>query len=366
MKTIQYMLLIVAGLMINNHRLTAQRYLVESPDKQLQVQITPGSNEVSLIDFQLRTRSKIELIGGSVGIRTLATAVNHDTANQKSEDKNYLAAPPDKRQVSRSWTTVYGERRIVPENYRELEFRFAKNEQEGDSIVVTCRLYNEGFAYRYQVVRKKPFILQAETSSFKTMPGSVGWVSRFAQSAITSVPIHQLADTVERPLTIQLSNGKYLALGEAALTDFSRMKFGGRKTQSLGCVLNGPVASGPRLLSPWRYILTGNSPAALLNHNYMIENLNPPSAISNTDWIKPGKILREVTLSTTGALNCIDFASRHDISYICFDAGWYGKEDSDTSDATRVSLDPARAKGSLDLQKVIDFVLPSQISGIRF
>ena len=40
----------------------------------------------------------------------------------------------------------------------------------------------------------------------------------------------------------------------------------------------------------------------------LILNLNEPCKIANTDWIKPGKVIREVTLSTRGGIACVDFA----------------------------------------------------------
>jgi alpha-glucosidase len=120
------------------------------------------------------------------------------------------------------------------------------------------------------------------------------------------------------------------------------------------------------LVSPWRYILAGTSPADLLQKNYLVLNLNKPNQIANTDWIHPGKVLRESTLTTDGAINCIDFAASHGIRYISFDAGWYGKEDSDTSDATRVSVDPARSKGPLDLKKVIAYGKKNNVGVILY
>jgi alpha-glucosidase len=146
----------------------------------------------------------------------------------------------------------------------------------------------------------------------------------------------------------------YLALGEAGLVDFARMKFN-YENQALVTKLDGETKGFKKLESPWRYVLLARSPSSLLEKNYLLLNLNQPNQIKNTHWIHPGKTLRESTLTTEGAYNCIDFAAEHQIRYICFDAGWYGREDHDTSDASKVSLDPLRSKGSLDLQEVIRY-----------
>jgi alpha-glucosidase len=62
-----------------------------------------------------------------------------------------------------------------------------------------------------------------------------------------------------------------------------------------------------------------------------------------------------VTLTTTGAKAAIDFTSSHNMQYVEFDAGWYGPENNDASDARAVNLDPARSKGPLDLGEVISY-----------
>jgi hypothetical protein len=59
-------------------------------------------------------------------------------------------------------------------------------------------------------------------------------------------------------------------------------------------------------------------------------------------------------------LAAVDFAVKHGLQYIEYDAGWYGPEGAEASDATRVSLDPARVgsipnHGGLDLAAVIAY-----------
>jgi len=93
---------------------------------------------------------------------------------------------------------------------------------------------------------------------------------------------------------------------------------------SLCARLMGPVEAQTPFASPWRAVLLGDRPGDLLEHNYLLQNLSPPSRVTPTDWIRPGKVLREVTLSTKGGREAVDFAVRHGLQYIEFDAGWYG------------------------------------------
>jgi len=98
------------------------------------------------------------------------------------------------------------------------------------------------------------------------------------------------------------------------------------------------------------------NPRQLLEGNDIFLNLNSPCEIPDPGWIKPGKIMREVTLSTAGAKECVDFCAKHNIAYIEFDAGWYGYEYSKSADASRVDVDPRRnPRKDLDLPAVIRY-----------
>jgi alpha-glucosidase len=269
--------------------------------------------------------------------------------------------------VLSSWQTVYGERKNIPDKYNEVSFYFKSSADRDSQLKIICRAYNEGFAFQYQVFQKnQPLVLDNELSQFEFPGNETAWVSYFAQSPLLETKINDIRGVVERPLTVRLNEHLFVALGEAALVNFARMKFESGSQNNLITRLNGNVKEIDSLISPWRYILVGKSPADLLQKNYLVLNLNQPNQIANTSWIHPGKVLRESTLTTAGAINCIDFAASHGIHYISFDAGWYGKEDSDTSDATRVSVDPARSKGPLDLKKVIAYGKKNNVGVILY
>jgi alpha-glucosidase len=120
--------------------------------------------------------------------------------------------------------------------------------------------------------------------------------------------------------------------------------------------LYGEVVETSPFGSPWRVVLVAARPGQLLEHNYLILNLNPPNEIKDAKWIHPGKVMREVTLSTAGAKRLVDFAAEQNIEYVHFDAGWYGHEYEIASDATKVNVDPRRnPKGDLDLPEAIRY-----------
>jgi hypothetical protein len=47
--------------------------------------------------------------------------------------------------------------------------------------------------------------------------------------------------------------------------------------------------------------VVGDKPGDLLERNYLMLDLNPPGALADTSWIKPGKVMRDTTLTTANA-----------------------------------------------------------------
>src|SRR5690606_14855660 len=123
--------------------------------------------------------------------------------------------------------------------------------------------------------------------------------------------IGEIEQPAERPLVIEAGT-HFLALGAAKLIDFSRMKLlKGKRENSLVASLHDASAVELPYTTPWRTIMIGRSPGELLENNFFYENLNDPGAIEDVSWIKPGKVIREVTLTTQGGLACVDFAAEN-------------------------------------------------------
>jgi alpha-glucosidase len=333
----------------------SQKITLSSPDKNIKAIFSYGSNIQSLVSYTL-------FIGRRQALKKGMIAFDMEALNSA----NFSLTEVKRKTILSSWQTVYGERKNIPDRYNEVSFQF-KSSDKISQLKIICRAYNEGFAFQYKIFQKnKTIVLDNELSQFEFRGNETAWASSFAQSSIIETKINDIKNVVERPLTVRLNEHLFVALGEAALVNFARMKLASGGNNNLITKLYGKVKGIDSLVSPWRYILAGKNPADLLEKNYLVLNLNEPNQIPDTSWIHPGKVLRESTLTTAGAINCIDFAASHGIRYISFDAGWYGKEDSDTSDATKVSIDPARSKGPLDLKKVIAYGKQKNIGVILY
>ena len=272
--------------------------------------------------------------------------------------KNFEIITTEETTLNQVWQPVYGERSEVKDHYNQVKIRFRETTPPQREFEMSFRVYNEGVAFNYTFLPepgKNELTLEKELTEFRLTENFSAWVSDRAQSEYRKVRIGEIEQPAERPLVIE-AGSRFLALGEAKLIDFSRMKFlaGERENSLVAALHDSPTVELP-YTTPWRTIMIGNSPGELLENNWFYENLNDPCAIEDYSWIKPGKVIREVTLTTQGGLACVDFAVENGLQYVEFDAGWYGPEGDETSDATTITVDPARSAGPLDLHRVIEY-----------
>jgi alpha-glucosidase len=266
-----------------------------------------------------------------------------------------------------SWKPAYGERAEFPDRYHGLEIELQEEIAPRRRLIVEFRVYDEGVAFRYRLPAQQPTLASSvigeEATEFRLEEGVFGWFAPRAQTLYQRLPITAIPQAAERPFLMELPNGLWAAIAEAGVEDYSSMfltQARGEK-HSLAARLQGPVqVRSTPFATPWRVILMGQTPGELLEHNYLLQNLSPPSRLKSTTWIRPGKVLREVTLSTRGGREAVDFAVENGLQYIEYDAGWYGHEYDEESDATTVSVDPRRLRPEaeyqgLDLQEVIRY-----------
>jgi alpha-glucosidase len=268
-----------------------------------------------------------------------------------------VAAVARSRSAGR-WSPVYGERTTVSDSYNQAVLSCSETRPPHRTVEMTFRAYDEGVAFRYVVQPsegRSESILLEEHSRFVFERDFPAWVVSTAQGRYERLPVSSMGHDRERPLVMEMDAGLHVALGEAKLVDFARMKFSaaGGPSPALESRLSGEVRLALPAASPWRYVMIGASPGQLLERNYFVLNLNDPPALADVAWIKPGKVIRDVTLTTQGGLACVDFAAARGLQYVEFDAGWYGPEDSESSSALAVDVDPRRSAGPLDLPRVI-------------
>ncbi|GAB3914494.1 glycoside hydrolase family 97 protein [Larkinella knui] len=274
-------------------------------------------------------------------------------------DKNLRIVSATKRSQQSSWKPVWGERSEIPDRYNELIVSLRNGPGSGGTMQIIARAYDEGVAFRYffpEDLRMQILEVGQEMTFFNLPPKTKALYTDHAQGSYVERPVENWTKAAQMPLTLKLDNGTWACITQAEQSSYPLVRLKTAGPDQLVSQLAGEITEASPFASSWRVVLAADRPGDLLEHNYLIQNLNPPNAIKDVSWIKPGRVMREVTLSTTGAKNLVDFAVEQHIDYIHFDAGWYGHEYEIASDATTVNVDPRRnPKGDLDLPEAIRY-----------
>ena len=260
----------------------------------------------------------------------------------------------DRRSEDNTWKPVYGEYAQIRDRYNEMTIHLLKGgKHEGSGTAydkrqqylldIIVRAYDEGVAIRYHFPEATNGLfmhITEDLTSFRFAPGAEAYHYAWAQAHANKVKLLKSEaawkDEAERPLTLQLANGLYAAIGEAALTDFVRGKLKLKADNELQMAMFGSADIITAYDMPWRFIMVGEKAIDLINNKQMVLNLNAPCQISDTSWIKPGKAFRVCRLDMKTCMEGVDFCVDRGLQYIELDAGWYGPEMKMSSSALKV------------------------------
>ena len=260
----------------------------------------------------------------------------------------------DRRSEDNTWKTVYGEYAQIRDHYNEMTIHLLKGgKHQGASnaydkrqqylLDIIVRAYDEGVAIRYHFPEATNGLFMHITddlTAFRFAPGAEAYHYAWAQAHANKVKLLKSEaawkDEAERPLTLQLANGLYAAIGEAALTDFVRGKLKLKADNELQMAMFDSADIITAYDMPWRFIMVGEKAIDLINNKQMVLNLNVPCKIQDTSWIKPGKAFRVCRLDMKTCMEGVDFCVDRGLQYIELDAGWYGPEMKMSSSALKV------------------------------
>lgn len=263
-----------------------------------------------------------------------------------------------------TWHPLTGERSKIRDHYNELVVDLSKDGKP--SLQIRARAYDAGVAFCYAFPEAMAgFTITEELSQFRFTEDHFCWDTKDPQAVYQRVPISEAGRNIERPLVVEVGDSPFVALGEARLVDYARLRFNTPAANTFGIELGSEVVVESPYTTPWRYIMIGDTPGQLLENNDLIPNLNEPCAIKDTSWIKPGKVIRS-ELNTKVAKETIDWAVKMNASYVLLDAGWYGNEMDNKSDATTITVDPKRFSGPLDIKEVIAYGKKHEIGIILY
>lgn len=260
-------------------------------------------------------------------------------ATQSSEHRNH-------------WENRLGERRDVPDNYNELDVDL--RQASGIRVRLEFRAYDEGAALRYALPAQstESLTFSGERTEFRFPAGTYGWEEHATEGEYRRALIKDFEPWCERPVTLEYASGIYAALMEAANQDYPRMLLSplpgvpGALVSALGGTTANTVTKefaqrgDPTVhlragaTTPWRFFVVGHRPGDLLERNYLLLDLNPPSAVADTSWIVPGQAMRDTALTTVNSKAIIDFAATAGLRYVALDWKWYGPVEYESAGET--------------------------------
>lgn len=349
---------------------------VKSPDGKNVLRFFPVSEVQNGITFSVQNNGR-ELILPSV-LELKSSDIDFSSPFEIKSVENSV--------VENEWENLFGERKITPDNYTQVKVQL---ESATARINLICRAYNEGLAFSYEIPEQnelKKISLDDEIITYQFTENHFVWSTPkrepgvlTAQGEYRKIPLNQLEEGCERPLVIEVADDIKIALAEAKLVDYARLSYNSGKDGKFSIIssldgkleelkqdtitgaLKGQWTQHSKIIkelpfqSPWRVVMIADNYGKLLENNYIIQNLNDACAIEEVSWIKPGKVLREGTLTTKGGFAAIDFVASHNMQYVHFDAGWYGNEMDESSDASTITLDPNRSKGPFDIESICKY-----------
>ncbi|PTQ13589.1 alpha-glucosidase [Sphingomonas oleivorans] len=201
------------------------------------------------------------------------------------------------------WQQPWGEVRLVHDRYRGLRAELRETGGAQRHFAIEFRVYDDGFGFRYELPRDggmDRFVIMDEATEFAFAQNYRAWwipayrdnysEYEYARSALSALSV------VQTPLTLE-GDGVAMAVHEAALVDYASMNL--RTAKDNGKTLKAdlsPWSNGDRvrgragLKTPWRVVMVADD-AARLAESTIILNLNEPSRIADTRWIRPEKYI---------------------------------------------------------------------------
>ena len=371
---IKYFKIKVAALVILTSAATVPALELKSPDGNLVVQfdLKPMGSQKNCPVYNVSYAGHPVLADSQLGLELSDGSLTSDfqiTGEQTSANDT-------------TWKPLLAERETIRDHFNQVVVALKQTTPPHRRLQLTFRAYDEGAAFSYTLPEQPAlnnFVITREVTQFALHGDPTAWATYRAQGnydpaaprrqsknpKLGPVRISEIRPGVERPLPVRVATNLYAAITEARLVDYARMKLrlAAGTTNILEAFLdaerevNGKVEGQTPFTSTWRVVMLADSPGRLLERNYLVLNLNDPCALADTSWIKPGKVIREATLTTAGGKVCVDFALKHNLQFIEYDAGWYGPEGDAASDARAVHLDPKRnpVPDSLNLREVINY-----------
>jgi len=298
-----------------------------------------------------------------------------------------------RRSVDEVYHLVVGKTRTAPDRYHEMTLSFPSGNQ-GSPIDLVFRAYDNGAAFRY-ILPPQPglseYIINSELTQFAFPADYRCWGSNLGsyysshENEFDPVDASKIRflNSYDSPLVCKTGHGEHtFALAEADVENYPGAYYSRPWDNTLGVAIRLAPIPGPHpylavydappvakiaqtdvpLRTPWRVIMLGDSPRALVESS-LVEILGAPSRVADTSWILSGKAAWEALnnwhapiendgRNTETYLAYLDFAHELGFEYMLIDEKWYVGSAWDLSTGPG---DVTKPIPELDFQKILDY-----------
>lgn len=279
-----------------------------SPDGNLKMtfSLTQGGEP----GYQLTYKNKPVIRQSKLGI---------DIKDQTAFLNGFKITKTDTATVDETWKPVWGEVKQIRNHHRELAITLTQASPKERTLIIRFRLFNDGLGFRYEFPQQpnlQHFVVKDEITQFamagdhktfwipgdfdtneytySTTPLTGADKSARKNSADEIATRNPIEGAVQTPLMMKSADALYINIHEAALVNYPAMILMVNKATLTLTATLAPDAVGNKAYlqtpshTPWRTIIVSDKAADVLASKTIL-NLNEPSKIENTDWIKPTK-----------------------------------------------------------------------------
>jgi len=228
----------------------------------------------------------------------------------------------DSSVVDETWKPVWGEVAQIRNHYKQLVVHLSQGEEKPILLDIVFRIFEDGLGFRYDFPAQqnlKSFVVKEESTEFNMSGDHKSfWIPadfdsneyKYTASLLSQVDARKWGiistgkieenipdqSAVQTPLMLKSASGLYINIHEAALIDYPSMQLHVDKSSfKLISSLVPDVRGNKAYLrtpykTPWRTIIVSDKATDILASKIIL-NLNEPSKIENTAWIKPMKFM---------------------------------------------------------------------------
>ncbi len=324
---------------------------VTSPDGKLEIRFStvgPGRQPApsGQLVYEVLREGRAVISRSNLGLRI-------DRVNVIGSNVRIVSSARDSK--DETYEVVHGKSNPVRNHYNSVRVEVTGVGDNPPRFAVEARAYDDGVAFRYSVPAQPRipdpvgFRLQQELTEFRIAKDSIAYPlylrgfqtsyeDEYHREALSGIAPDRL---IAMPLLIDVAGAGWVAITEAHIDDYAGAYLR-RNVPGAGAGLRVDLASvgGPKVeaglphQSPWRVVMVAPEVGRLIESNIVI-NLNPPSTIADTSWIKPGKSAWdwwfgrvktpagwETGMDTRTFKYLVDFAAESGLDYVLIDDGW--------------------------------------------